>query len=139
MASLKGFLKNGVKRLMDKTTEDKNPAYTRIGDLQTHHFAAYIPPGAKNIRVELSCPSDCDLALMMNQQTYAFYDAAEYCSSVPGAHQSLSFQTIKEGFWFIGVKCLTTVTVKETDYGQEYCGKTEVLNGVPYTISISWE
>jgi len=139
VASLKGFLKNGVKRLMDKTTEDKNPAYTRIGDLQTHHFAAYIPPGAKNIQVEVSSPSDCDLALMMNQQTYAFPDESEYCSSVPGAHQSLSFHSIKEGFWFIGVKCLTTVTVKETDYGQEYSGKTEVLNGVPYTISISWE
>ena len=37
------------------------------------------------------------------------------------------------------VQCLTTVTVKETDYGQEYIGKTEVLNGVPYKISISWE
>lgn len=139
VASLKGFLKNGVKRLMDKTTEDKNPAYTRIGDLQTHHFAAYIPRGAKNLRVEVSSPNDCDLALMMNQQTYAFSDAAEYSSSVLGPHQSLSFQTIKEGFWFIGVKCLTTVTVKETDYGQEYGGRTEVLNGVPYTISISWE
>ena len=139
VASLKGFLKNGVKRLMDKKTEDMNPAFTRIGDLQTHHFAAYIPPNAKKIRVEVSSPSDCDLALMMSQQTYSFPDEAEYYSSVPGAHQSLSFQTIKEGFWFIGVKCLSTVTVKETDYGQEYSGKTEVLNGVPYTISISWE
>ena len=138
-ASLKGFLKNGVKRLMDKKTEDKNPAFARIGDLQTHHFASYIPPNAKNIRVEVSSPSDCDFALMMSQQTFAFPEEAEYSSSVLGAHQSLSFPTIKDGFWFIGVKCLTTVKVKETDYGQEYSGKTEVLNGVPYTISISWE
>ena len=64
---------------------------------------------------------------------------AEYRSSVPGANQKLSFPTIREGLWFIAVQCLTTVTVTETDYGQAYSGKTEVLNGVPYTISISWE
>lgn len=139
VATLKGYLKNGEARVMDKKTSDNNPAYTRIGDLQTHHFAAYIPSGARNIRVELSSSSKCDFALMMNQGTYAFSDMAEYRSSVPGAKQQLSFPSVREGFWFIAVQCLTTVTVKETDYGQEYGGKTEVLNGVPYTISISWE
>ena len=139
VATLKGFLKNGVKRLMDKTTEDNDPAYTRIGDLQTHHFATYIPPDAKNIRVEVSSPGDCDLALMMNQKTYAFSGMSEYSSSSSGSRQQLSFPSIREGIWYISVQCLTTVTVKETDYGQEYGGKTEVLNGVPYTISISWE
>ena len=139
VATLKGYLKNGEARVMDKNTSDNNPAYTRIGDLQTHHFAAYIPSDARNIRVELSSSSKCDFALMMNQGTYAFSDEAEYRSAVPGAKQQLSFPSIREGFWFIAVQCLTTVTVKETDYGQEYGGKTEVLNGVPYKISISWE
>lgn len=138
-AILKGYLKNGRERVMDKNTTDNDPAFTRIGDLQTHHFAAYIPSNARNIRIELSGSSDCDFALMMNQGTYAFSDEAEYRSSVPGARQQLSFPTLREGLWFIAVQCLTTVTVKETDYGQEYGGKTEVLNGVPYTISISWE
>ena len=138
-ASLKGYLKNGRERIMDKNTTDDDPEFTRIGDLQTHHFAAYIPSDARNIRVELSSSSKCDFALMMNQGTYAFSDAAEYCSAVPGAKQQLSFPSIREGFWFIAVQCLTTVTVKETDYGQEYGGKTEVLNGVPYKIMISWE
>ncbi len=139
IASLKGFLKNGVERLMDKTTEDNDPAYTRVGDLQTHHFATYIPPDAKNIRVEVSSPSDCDLALMMNQKTYAFSGMSEYSSSVHGSRQQLSFPSIREGIWYISVQCLTTVTVTETDYGQAYSGKTEVLNGVPYKIMISWE
>lgn len=139
VATLKGYLKNGEARVMDKKTSDNNPAYTRIGDLQTHHFAAYIPSDARNIQVELSSSSKCDFALMMNQETYAFSDVAEYRSAVPGAKQQLSFPSIREGFWFIAVQCLTTVTVKETDYGQEYIGKTEVLNGVPYKISISWE
>ena len=124
---------------MDKTTEDNDPAYTRIGDLQTHHFATYIPPDAKNIRVEVSSPSDSDLALMMNQKTYAFSGMSEYSSSFPGSRQQLSFPSIREGIWYISVQCLTTVTVKETDFGQEYGGNLEVLNGIPYQISISWE
>ena len=139
VASIKGFLKNGVVRVMDKKTSDNNPDFTRIGDLQTHHFAAYIPSDARNIRVELSSSSNCDFILMMNQGTYAFSDLAEYKSSSNGAKQQLSFPTLREGLWLIAVQCLTTVTVKETDYGQEYGGKTEVLNGVPYKISISWE
>ena len=136
---LKGYLKNGEERVMNKKSTDKKPDYTCIGDLQTHHFAAYIPSDAKNIRVELKSSSDCDLSLMMSQDSFAFADVAEYRSAVPGANQKLSFPSIREGLWFIAVQCLTTVTVTETDYGQAYSGKTEVLNGVPYKIMISWE
>ncbi len=139
VTTLKGYLKNGEERVMNKKSTDNKPDYTCIGDLQTHHFATYIPSEAKNVRVELKSSSDCDLALMMSQDSYAFSDIAEYRSSFPGANQTLSFSSIREGLWFIGVQCLTTVTVKETDYGQEYSGKTEVLNGIPYKISISWE
>lgn len=139
VTTLKGYLKNGEERLMNKKSTDKKPDYTCIGDLQTHHFATYIPSDAKNVRVELKSSSDCDLALMMNQKTFAFSDVAEFRSAVPGANQKLSFPTIREGLWFIAVQCLTTVTVTETDYGQAYSGKTEVLNGVPYKIMISWE
>lgn len=139
MVPLKGFLKNGAERVMDKKTTDKDPAFTRIGDLQTHHFAAYIPSDAKNVRLEVSSSSKCDLALMMNQGTYAFSDVAEYRSADSGPKQQLFFPSIREGLWFVAVQCLTTVTVKETDYGQEYGGNKEVLNGIPYRISISWE
>ena len=139
VTTLKGYLKNGEERVMNKKSTDKKPDYTCIGDLQTHHFAAYIPSDAKNIRVELKSSSDCDLSLMMSQDSFAFADVAEYRSAVPGANQKLSFPSIREGLWFIAVQCLTTVTVTETDYGQAYSGKTEVLNGVPYKIMISWE
>lgn len=138
-SSIKGFLKNGAVRVMDQKTSDNNPDYTRIGDLQTHHFATYIPSDARNIRVEMSSSSNCDFVLMMNQGPYAFSESVGYKSSSNGAKQQLSFPTLREGLWFISVQCLTTVTVKETNYGQEYGGKTEVLNGIPYKISISWE
>ena len=139
LVSLKGYLKNGVTRVMDKTTDDNNPDYTRIGDLQTHHFATYIPPEAKNVRVEVISSSNCDLALMMSQDSYAFSDTAEIISQNPGANQVLDFPSIREGLWYIAVQCLTTVTVEDTEYGQAYIGKTEVLNGVPYQISITWQ
>ena len=139
IVSLKGYLKNGEVRVMDKKTTDNDPAYTRIGDLQTHHFAAYIPSDAKNIQVEVTSSSKCDLALMMDLDTYAFSDTAEYRTSGRGGKQQLHFNSLREGFWYISVQCLTTVTVEETDYGQAYTGNLEVLNGIPYSISISWE
>ena len=137
--SLKGYLRNGEVRLMDKTTSDEDPAYTRIGDLQTHHFASYIPSDAKNVLVEVSSSGSFDLALMMSQDSFAFSDSAEFIASEPGAKQRLVFSSIREGLWYIAVKCLTTVTVEQTDYGQAYTSNTEVLNGVPYRLSVSWE
>lgn len=137
--TIKGFLKNGVVRKMDKLSSDQDPDYSRIGDLQTHHFASYIPPDAKNIRVEVNCASDCDLALMMSHDSFAFYDTAEYLSADRGSNPRLELESIREGLWYIAVKCLTTVTVEETDYGQDYSGNTWVLNGVPYSVSVSWE
>lgn len=139
LVALKGYLKNGVTREMNKTTEDNDPDYTRIGDLQTQHFATYIPPDAKNVQVKLRSSFNCDLALMMSQDSYAFSDTAEIISQNSGANQVLDFPTIREGLWYIAVQCLTTVTVEETEYGQAYTGKTEVLNGVPYQLLITWE
>ena len=139
IVSLKGFLNNGIVRDMNKKTEENDPDYTRIGDFQTHHFASYIPPEAKNILVKVNSNSDCDLVLMMSQESYAFSDIAEIVSSDSGANQSLEFPYIREGLWYIAVKCLTTVTSEEAEYGQSYLGNTEVLNGIPYQISITWE
>ena len=137
--SLKGYLKKGEIRMMDKKTSDNDPDNTRIGDLQTHHFASYIPSEAKNVIVEVNSFSNCNLSLMMSQDSFAFSETAEYKASEPGAKQRLAFPSIREGLWYIAVQCLTTVTVENTDYGQAYTSNTEVLNGAPYLISVSWE
>ena len=34
---------------------------------------------------------------------------------------------------------MTTVDVKETETGQTYSGRTDVLNGVPYSVVVKWE
>lgn len=137
--SLKGYLRNGEVRIMEKGTSDNDPAYTRIGDLQTHHYASFIPSDAKNVTVEITSSSNYDLSLMMSQDSFAFSDTAEYVASEPGSKQRLVFPSIREGLWYIAVQCLATVTVEQTDYGQAYTSNTDVLNGVPYRISVSWE
>lgn len=137
--ALKGFLRNGVSRLMIKNTSDNDPDFTKIGDLQTHHFATYIPSDAKNIVVEVNSLSNCDLSLMMSQDSFAFSETAEFKASEPGAKQRLAFSTIREGLWYFAVQCLTTVKVEQTDYGQEYKGNTDVLNGIPYSVSVKWD
>ena len=137
--SIKGFLENGKMRMMDKKTEDNNPLFTKIGDLQCHHFAVIIPPNARNILLKVESDVDCDLALMMSRDTFAFPETADFCSSDGNPCQQLSFQTMEEGLWYISVQCLTTVTTTETEYGQEYTGRIDVLNGVPYQIKISWD
>ncbi len=137
--SIKGLLRNGEARAMDKTTRDNLPEYTKIGDLQYHHFAVYIPRNAKNIRFSVSSDFDCTLQLSLHRSTYAYRDIAEHVAQSEGANQKLFFESMTEGLWYVAVQCLTTVNTTKKPLGQEYYGRVEVLNGVPYTLLVSWE
>lgn len=136
--SLKGFLQNGKERVMDKNSEDGISFFTKIGDMQCHHFVVSIPPYARNILVRVDGDLDCDMALMMRRGTFAYPDSADYYVADGGSHQEMGFQTLEEGLWYIAVQCLTTVSTVKTEYGQEYSGRTDVLNGVSYRISTTW-
>ena len=136
--TIKGILNNGEVRLMDRSTEDNNPLYTKIGDLQCHHFIVKIPKNAHNITVTIDSNIDCDLSLMMCHDTFAYPEEADFISSNKGAYQQLSFSTIEPGIWYVTVQCLSTIEVKETNYGQSYTDSLGVLNGVPYWIRVSW-
>lgn len=137
--TVKGFLNNGETRTMDKSSSDNFPAYTKIGDKQCHHFAVIIPEGARNVTVSLEGAPGFDLSLMMDPETYAYPDTARYVSDTSGSVQNLEFDALEAGIWYIAVQCLTTVDVNDFKYGQEYSGKTDVLNGVPYSITVTWE
>ena len=136
--TIKGILHNGEARLMDKTTEDDNPLYTKIGDLQCHHFIVDIPKSAHDITVTIDSNADCDLALMMCHDTYAYSEDADYISSNKGAYQQFSFSTLEPGIWYVTVQCLSTIETKGTDYGQSYTDPLGVLNGVPYQVTVLW-
>lgn len=135
---LKGFLQNGIRREMTKSSLDHEPCNTMIGDLQCHHFVFFVPENAVWVNVSLKSEADVDMTLMLNQGTYAYPESAQFVSSGDGPDHDFTFQNLTPGIWYVGVQCNTTVTTTETSWGQEYSGRTDVLNGVPYSIKVSW-
>ena len=51
---IKGSLVNGEVRSMNQETTDKNPAFTKIGDRQTHHFRFDVASGRQPVQIELT-------------------------------------------------------------------------------------
>ncbi len=135
---VKGSLQNGIWRDMDKTTSENDPDYTVIGDLQCHHFLTYIPDDAVEVEFNLNCDADVDMSLMISKDVYAYEEYAQYVSESTGANHRFLFSRLSKGLWFVTVKCNTTVDVTQTEWGQEYGGRTDVLNGVPYSVRVKW-
>ncbi|MBQ7622355.1 MAG: hypothetical protein IJS66_01275 [Bacteroidales bacterium] len=137
---VKGELKKGEIRFMKKGSGDHDPQYACIGDRQYHHFTVNIPAKARNIKVILRCKKEgIDMNLMMRKGDFAFADAADYKDLDPGASKTLSFDSLPAGQWYVAVECATTVETVETDCGVSYTGHTEVLNGIPYSIQVTWD
>ena len=137
---IKGALRNGEPRIMDRKTSDNDPAHTRIGDKQYHHFTVDIPRGARNItlRLEGGYPQD-DLFLMLRKGDFAWAREARFADCSQGCSKTMTFETLPAGTWYVGVHCATTVDTEPTDKGCIYTGHVETLNGVPYTLTITWE
>ncbi len=138
VARLKAVLRNGQIRVMNKSTKDNDPAYTMIGDLQCHHFAFALPEGARDINITLSTDSKFNLSLRLAKDTYAFREDAEYRVENTSSTKKLHFDSLPAGIWYIGVQCEDTVTATKNTNQYDYTD-TEVLNGVPYSISINWK
>lgn len=137
---LKATLQKGAARTMDKSTEDRNPNFTKIGDRQYHHFKVNIPNGAKNVKATLVGKSGYDLDLFMKRGNFAFSKDAEYANREKQVAKSIEIEQINgSGDWYISVFCATTVDHQYTEWGANYVGNVSVLNGVPYTISITWQ
>lgn len=139
---LKSTLQSGVSREMIRTTGDNDPAFTRIGDRQYHHFAVDVPKGVEEIKVELSAPEKWtgkfDLWLFADGQDFAFRENARWKDIRHGTDKTLTIPAPKPGRYYISVFCATTVDAPETFYGVQYTGRTDVLNGVPYTLKATW-
>lgn len=137
-AKVKTVLENSQRWDMTKGTLDNDPLHTMIGDLQCHHFAFSLPKKARNVKIRLEVLSCHSLSLRLAKGTYAFREDARYASENRELVKEISFDRLDAGIWYIGVQCEDTVTVK---HGTEYdvYENTEVLNGVPYRISVSWD
>lgn len=139
---IKATLKEGEVREMNKRTEDNDPAYTRIGDRQYHHFALDVPKKYKQLIIKLDGYEDAkkfDLTLCAKRGEMAFHDNTLTKSVSSGCKKTLTIDCPKSGQWFVSVFCETTVETSTGKYGTSYRGRTSVLNGVPYKISIEYK
>lgn len=139
---VKGQLKEGVVREMNKRTEDNDPAYTRIGDRQYHHFEIEIPRNCNRAVVYLDGYEDArnfDLSVLAKRGELAFHDNTLTKVVSRGCKKRLIINKPKAGIWYVSVFCETTVIAHTGKYGTYYQGKREVLNGVPYSISVKYE
>ena len=139
IAKVKGVLRNGEPRRMVKSTADNDPAFTRVGDRQCHHFAFALPDGARNIRIRLESLEEFNLSLFLARGTFAFREDAA-CSVENGDRvKELCFDSLAKDTWYVGVQCNDVPTLSVGDYGYIYSGNTAVLNGAPYSITVTWE
>lgn len=138
LPSIKGALVNGIKRIMDKSTTDNDPLYTKIGDKQYHHFTVDLPEGAKNLTISLDGNDTFRLNLYAAKDTFAFAGLADFADTSSGADKSISIDSGIPGRLYIGVECATTVSAAKVMWGYEYSGQLSVLNGVEYSITANW-
>lgn len=141
MTKVKGYLNKGEIRNMDRESYERVPEYTRIGDLQCHHFAVEIPQGARDVTFELNGADGSHMSLAVCKETFAYDDCADYISTMDGAHQKFTLPKPKAGLWYVCVKCLDTPEVTNTSTGHVYAktAVNDLLNGVPYSIVVDWK
>lgn len=139
---IKGVLEPGVQRTMDKRTSDADPSHTMIGDRQYHHFSFDVPKGCSKAVVTLKSLKgwrNFDMSLYVSDNGFAFADVAKWRSVGEGVDKQIVIDSPEAGSYCVGVCCETTVDSQETAYGTQYTGRLDVLNGVPYKISVSFE
>lgn len=138
--TLKATLSKGATRKMDRLTEANTPAYTRIGDKQYHHFRVRVPANAKDFKLSVVGDGVHSLSVAMRKNSWAWRTDADYLLSQPGPDKTLEIDNIEEGTWFISVYCDEVLKVKCNKNVFSYTeGDVAVLNGVPYTISVTWK
>lgn len=136
---VKAELENGVSRNMDKCYSDHNPAFARIGDGQYHHFTIEIPENAKDIKIELTGDNDATLHLSLRRGTFAWLSDADYLIVRKGSSKTLEIPSLEAGKWYVGVYCAEKVVVACDKEKFDISGSVEALNGIPYTLSVSWK
>lgn len=141
MTVVKGQLANGEPRRMDRQTYERVPEFTRIGDMQSHHFTVEIPNGARDITFRLTGAEGSHMTLAICKDTFAYDDCADFRSTVEGSRHEFTLSHMSQGTWYVCVKCLDKPVVKENHHGQYYTEYPveDLLNGVPYTVEVSWK
>lgn len=128
LTPLKGVLKSGRPLAMERPSE-------KIGDYQCHHYAFWVPEGAESVNIIVKQELESNLMLRLNKEGFAYAGCCNFESNTG----SLSVKGLDPGLWYASVQCMTTVVAEDTEFGTVYTNRLEVLNGVPYSISLSIE
>lgn len=139
---IKGELVPGELREMKKSTADSDPLYTKIGDLQYHHFKVNVPANAKRLVISLKGydkKDGFDLSLCAKAGEFAYHHNTDIKDVSQGCVKDLIIDVPQAGEWYISVRCENTVETRNGRYGTEYVKGREVLNGVPYSIKVELE
>ena len=136
---IKGTLKKGQVRFMNKDTRDNEPAFTKIGDKQYHHFRVEVPPNVKSFSVTLNAEKEYDFNIYLKRGGIASSGNAMYENTSPGSFKKLNVRNPEQGEWFICVECASTIRSMAGKYFCKYIDDLKVLNGVKYSISATWE
>lgn len=137
--AIKAPLCMGEPRQMTSRTEDNDPAHTRIGDKQYHHYSIDVPEGIDTLKIKLSSIAgyqNYDLYLFASYEDMAMFGTSKYKNVGKGVDKELVILAPKAGKLFLSVFCDTTVECEEMRYGTMYKGRLDVLNGVPYQIVV---
>ena len=132
---IKGTLINGEVRVMNRETGDKNPAYTRIGDRQTHHFRFDVLPGRLPVQIEFRGQEGFDFHLSLQAESSSLKSVPLFQDRSAGWTKKLTAR-LAPGTWYVSVHCATTVTASKHPSGEyyTYAGPVEVLNGLHYQL-----
>ena len=136
-SQIKGILEPDKQREMCLKTTDNRPEFTRIGDKQYHHFKVIVPKRCERLVIELkgyAGEDNFDLTLSAKFNEFAFADNTQWSVKSKGCYKELAIEKPKAGEWFISVFCDTTVSSFVDEFGTTYIGRTDVLNGVPYSV-----
>lgn len=137
---VKAKLENGQERVMDQLSTANKPNYARLGDKQYHHFIVSVPAGGlNNFKITLTGDDKYNLILSLRKGNFAWRTDAEYVLAQPGSNKTLEIADLEEGTWYVSVYCKDAPTVICSKGSFNYSGNTNVLNGVPYAITATWE
>ena len=138
ITTVKCILHNGETVTMDKSTADGDPAHTRIGDKQCHHFVMWIPEGAKNVKVTLRPKEKFKFRLMLARENFAYTRFAEHRVECEGGNAAVaSFKSLPAGQWYVCVQCMSVPTSEVQKYGTVYTD-TAILNGAAYDLTLDF-
>ncbi|MCP4712226.1 MAG: hypothetical protein GY869_26690 [Planctomycetes bacterium] len=138
LPDIKANLQNTVARNMN---DNQYPGHEKIGDKQYHHFTVNIPPGMTQLTINLDGDDVHDLDLFARSGDFAFRGRPDLheATNNTSSDETITINNPAQGLWYIGVKGYTTVTTAMESWGQDYTGNLEVLNGMPYSITASWD